>query len=192
MYVCLSADFAIQTRACFAEEWGQFTAGYSIRQRHTLTVTTGVLHATRIGREQPKTEKTSDKVVPPPPGPLPPPPPPVPPYSDLYTEHWLIDCHTGQTIGNSFRVTLWKDYHKIREKSVACFWTFFFSVKVNVFHSFFVFRPRCMSYAITSRKPEQTGKLFWDSVCCVIAWVSAVWARGKWMKWRVPSCICWL
>ena len=31
-----------------------------------------------------------------------------------------------------------------------------------------------MSDAITSTKLEPTGKIFWDSQCCLCAWVSAL------------------
>ena len=49
----------------------------------------------------------------------------------------------------------------------------FSSVTNNVFRSFSLSGSRCMSDAIIRTKLEPTGKIFWDSQCCLCAWVSA-------------------
>ena len=60
-----------------------------------------------------------------------------------------------------------------KKKSVGCIWIFLSVWKSTFFARFSLSDSRCMSDAITSTKLEQTGEIFWDSRCCLSAWVSA-------------------
>ena len=97
----------------------------------------------------------------------------------------------------------WSDYSKevggqfiwIRlkiAKKCGLYLDIFSCVKMKFFARFSLSCSRCMSDAITSTKLEPTGKIFWDSRCCLCAWVSAFWARRIKEKWEVTLCMCWL
>ena len=45
--------------------------------------------------------------------------------------------------------------------------------KSTFFARFSLSDSRCMSDALTNTNLEQTGEIFWDSRCCLSAWVSA-------------------
>ena len=77
-------------------------------------------------------------------------------------------------------------------KSVGCIWIFLTVWKSTFFARFSLPGSRCMSDAKTSTKLEQTGEIFWDSRCCLSAWVSAFWARRMKEKWGVTLFMCWL
>ena len=94
--------------------------------------------------------------------------------------------------------TMWSDYSKwvgghfirIGLKIAKKWWLYldiFSCVKINGF-LFFVFLlvfhsdSRYTSDAIISTKLEQTGKIFWDSRCCLIAWVSALGCLIAWVS----------
>ena len=65
-------------------------------------------------------------------------------------------------------------------------------VKTNVFLPFLTFGLKMHVRYGKSTKLKQTGKLFWDSWCCLSAWVSEFWAQLMSVKWGVPLFICWL
>ena len=99
----------------------------------------------------------------------------------------LIWSDYSKQVGGKFlRVCL-----KIAKKCWLCL-DIFSCVKMNVFACFSLSDSRCMSDAITSSKLEQTGKIFWDSRCCLSAWVSAFWAQCIKVKWGVTLFMCWL
>ena len=81
---------------------------------------------------------------------------------------------------------------KNSEKNVAWIWIFLSVWKATFFARFSLSGSRCMSDWITSTKLQQTGEVFWDSRCCLCAWVSAFWARRMKVKWGVTLFICWL
>ena len=111
----------------------------------------------------------------------------------------------GSGWGQDPGAILWSDYskkaggHFIRirlkiAKKCGSYLNIFSCVKINGFFSlvFSLSGSRCMSDAITSTKLEQTGKIFWDSRCCLCAWVSAFWARRMKVKWGITLFMCWL
>ena len=57
--------------------------------------------------------------------------------------------------------------------------------KSTFFARFSLSDSRCMSDAITSIKLKQIVEIFWDSRCCLSAWVSAFWARRTKVKWNL-------
>ena len=70
------------------------------------------------------------------------------------------------------RVHVMRNSLKIATK--CCLYLGIFScVKVTFFARFSLSDSRCMTDAITSTKLELTGEIFWDSRCCLCAWVSA-------------------
>ena len=89
-----------------------------------------------------------------------------------------------QTIG---RRSVYKNWSKNSEKVLVVSGYFLAVCKSTFYARFSLSDSICMSYAITSTKLEQTGEIFWDSRCCLSAWVCAFWARRVKVKWGFTS-----
>ena len=61
---------------------------------------------------------------------------------------------------------------KIVKKVLCIIWIFLAVWKLTFFARFSLSDSRWMADAITSTKLDQTGEIFWDSGCCLSAWVS--------------------
>ena len=88
--------------------------------------------------------------------------------------------HVDLGMWRHFLLSRWSHYReqlpgrlKI-EKKCCLFLDIFSIVKIKVFHPLSLSGSRCISDAIiTVTQLEQRGEIFWDSRCCLCAWVYA-------------------
>ena len=89
----------------------------------------------------------------------------------------------------------WRSVYKNSSEMAKKCWLYldiFSCVKINVFRSFFAFRLEMHVKCNNQYKTGAEREIFWDSWCCLSAWVSAFWARCMKVKWGVTLFMCWL